>query len=152
FGSFLPLGFGGPVVVAVSAFELGVVLAAALLGLAALGRLLFRLALRLRAGRGPLGRPGVPEARPRVPQNGSAVPAGESALPVGRRVFVEQAIAGTALAASAGSMGYGALFGRHDYELSTVPMPIPGLSKAADGFTLVQISDIHLGQMVGEPE
>jgi predicted MPP superfamily phosphohydrolase len=69
-----------------------------------------------------------------------------------RRQLIEQAVVGSALVVGGTSTAYGALFGRHDYDLSTVSVPIPGLSKAADGFTLVQLSDIHLGQMVGEEE
>ncbi len=47
---------------------------------------------------------------------------------------------------------YGALLGRHDYTIEEVAIPIPGLPRSLDGFTIVQLSDIHLGLFVGEPE
>jgi uncharacterized protein len=94
---------------------------------------------------GPLRVRGQREDQPRP----RAVP---PAPALTRRLFVEQAAVGSALLVGGGSAAYGGLFGRHDYELSTVPVPIPGLSKAADGFTIVQLSDIHLGQMIGEAQ
>ncbi|HET7543340.1 MAG TPA: metallophosphoesterase, partial [Polyangiaceae bacterium] len=44
------------------------------------------------------------------------------------------------------------LAGRHDYQLEDVPLRLPGLSRALDGFTIVQLSDIHIGQFVGDAE
>jgi predicted MPP superfamily phosphohydrolase len=51
-----------------------------------------------------------------------------------------------------GSAIYGAVFGRHDYIIEEVAIRIPGLPKSLDGFTIAQISDIHIGLYVGEPE
>jgi predicted MPP superfamily phosphohydrolase len=51
-----------------------------------------------------------------------------------------------------GSAIYGAVFGRHDYIIEEVAIPIPGLPKALDGFTIAQLSDIHIGLYVGDPE
>jgi uncharacterized protein len=91
--------------------------------------------------------------RPRADRPAPEPTAPDGAAPaLTRRLFVEQAAVGSALLVGGGSAAYGGLFGRHDYELSTVPVPIPGLSKAADGFTIVQLSDIHLGQMIGEAQ
>ena len=68
------------------------------------------------------------------------------ALPaLARREFLSRAATGTALALGAGSAFYGAFFGRHDYRTETVPVRIPGLPRTLDGFTIVQISDIHFG-------
>ena len=74
------------------------------------------------------------------------------AAPVSRRVFLSQATTGSALAIGVSSATYGALFGRHDYILEEVSFAIPGLSRRLDGYTLVQLSDIHLGLFVGEAE
>ncbi len=131
-GRMLPVGFAQSAAVAISAAEMGVVIAAVLLGVAALVRRVTSVASRLRQ---PVEEPAAP-----------------TPVAVTRRAFVEQAVTGSALFVGGASAGYGALFGRHDYELSTVPVPIAGLSKAADGFTIVQYSDIHLGMMVGEAE
>jgi uncharacterized protein len=98
-------------------------------------------------------REGNPQAEPQAlaaPEGPPAQPARPP--PLTRRAFVEQATVGSALLIGGGSAAYGGLFGRHDYDLATVAVPIPGLAKAADGFTIVQLSDIHVGQMVGEAE
>ena len=160
-GAHVPIGYGESVAVASSAAELGVFFAASFFGA---GMLVSTGARRIRAWRARSSPAATGETNPVAdapPDEAAAV----AALPVGerpalfppndgipRRAFVEQAAASSVLLASGGSAAYGALFGRHDYELSTVPVPIPGLSKAADGFTIVQLSDIHLGQMVGESE
>ncbi|UQA59292.1 metallophosphoesterase [Polyangium aurulentum] len=69
-----------------------------------------------------------------------------------RRVFLGQVAAGSAMVVGSTSSLYGAVFGRHDYVIEEVPLVLPGLSKKLDGYTLVQLSDIHLGTFVGEPE
>jgi predicted MPP superfamily phosphohydrolase len=51
-----------------------------------------------------------------------------------------------------GSAFYGAIFGRQDYVIEELPVRIPGLSKRLDGYTLVQISDIHFGLFAGDRE
>jgi predicted MPP superfamily phosphohydrolase len=48
--------------------------------------------------------------------------------------------------------GYGAIFGRHEYVIEEVPVPLPGLARVLDGFTIVQLSDIHVGLFVGPKE
>jgi len=47
---------------------------------------------------------------------------------------------------------YGALIGRSDYHIEELVAPIPGLGRALDGYTLAQLSDIHIGLYVGEVE
>jgi predicted MPP superfamily phosphohydrolase len=84
---------------------------------------------------------------PPAPKAGAA-PAPE--LP--RRAFLAQVAAGSALAAGGSSSFYGTIFGRHDYALEEVAVKIPGLSRALDGLTIAQLSDVHLGLFVGEPE
>jgi predicted MPP superfamily phosphohydrolase len=71
---------------------------------------------------------------------------------VSRREMVVRTATGVALAAGVGSTAYGALFGRHDWQLETVSLPVPGLPAALDGFTLVQLSDVHIGTYVGDKE
>jgi predicted MPP superfamily phosphohydrolase len=70
----------------------------------------------------------------------------------GRRSFVEQVAVGGALTVGFGASTYGGLFGRHDYALETVPIKLAKLPRALDGFTIVQLSDIHFGTYVGERE
>ena len=69
-----------------------------------------------------------------------------------RREFIANTASLSILAASSATSAYGILFGRHDYEIETVPIRIPGLSSRLDGYTIVQLSDIHFGAFVGEPE
>lgn len=81
----------------------------------------------------------------------------ENAAPVAndqpsRREFIANTASLSILAASASTSAYGILFGRHDYEIETVPIRIPGLSSRLDGYTIVQLSDIHFGTFVGDPE
>lgn len=75
---------------------------------------------------------------------------GLAALP--RRAFLARAATGSTLLIASGSSLYGALVGRHDYEVPEVAVPIPGLPRALDGYAIAQISDVHLGLYVGEPE
>lgn len=75
-----------------------------------------------------------------------------AAPPILRRSFISQATAGAALAVGGGSSFYGTFRGRHDYALEEVPIRIAGLGRALDGFTIVQLSDVHLGLFVGDRE
>lgn len=71
---------------------------------------------------------------------------------VPRRAFLTQATVGSAFLIGSSSSLYGSLAGRHDYQLEDVPVRLPGLSRALDGFTIVQLSDIHVGHFVGDAE
>jgi predicted MPP superfamily phosphohydrolase len=71
---------------------------------------------------------------------------------VARRTFLGQAAAGSALLVASGSSLYGALSGRHDYAIEDFPLRLPGLSRRLDGFTIAQLSDVHIGHFVGEAE
>lgn len=69
-----------------------------------------------------------------------------------RREFLKQAVAGSAFALGGGSALYGSLMGRSDYSIEEVVVQLPGLSRAFDGFTIAQLSDVHVGVYVGEAE
>lgn len=71
---------------------------------------------------------------------------------VGRREMLRQGATGAALSVGFGSAVYGTFIGRHDYEVREVVVRIPGLSSRLDGYRIAQISDIHFGIFVGEPE
>jgi predicted MPP superfamily phosphohydrolase len=49
-------------------------------------------------------------------------------------------------------LGWGAVRGRHAFELCEFPVRIAGLPRALDGYVIAQISDIHTGTYVGERE
>lgn len=79
---------------------------------------------------------------------------GELAGPrtLGRREIIRQTATGAALSVGFGSALYGSVFGRRDYQIAEVPVPIPGLSPRLDGYRIAQLSDIHFGVYIGEPE
>jgi predicted MPP superfamily phosphohydrolase len=80
----------------------------------------------------------------------AAVLAPVLALP--RRAFLAQATAGSAFLIGSSSSLYGALKGRYDYSVEEVVIKIPGLPRALDGFSIAQLSDVHIGVFVGDPE
>ncbi len=69
-----------------------------------------------------------------------------------RRAFITRAASGSAMLIGGSSSLYGSLFGRHDYQIEEVPVPIPNLPRSLDGYTIVQLSDIHFGTFVGDAE
>jgi predicted MPP superfamily phosphohydrolase len=63
-----------------------------------------------------------------------------------------QAVAGSAFLIGSSSSLYGALKGRYDYRLEELSFKVPGLGRGFDGFSIAQLSDVHIGVFVGEPE
>jgi uncharacterized protein len=94
--------------------------------------------------------PAIPPPEVRVEQEKPRPEAAPVLHP--RRVFLGQAITGSAMFVGSGSSLYGAIFGRSDFSVEEISVRIPGLSKRLDSYTLVQISDIHFGLFVGEKE
>jgi predicted MPP superfamily phosphohydrolase len=94
----------------------------------------------------------VARAEVATPAPQVAVAATASERLFGRRGFISASAAGGALCFGGGTSLYAAVFGRHDYTIEEVPILLPTLPRALDGFTIVQLSDIHFGTFVGEPE
>src|SRR5207245_2757491 len=67
-----------------------------------------------------------------------------------RRAFLARAAATASLGVSAMVSGYGLYKAFEPAELSDVPVKLPRLPRALDGFTIVQITDIHVGDVIGE--
>jgi predicted MPP superfamily phosphohydrolase len=65
-----------------------------------------------------------------------------------RRLFLARVTAGGALLATSGIVGYGTWRAFHPPTVNRVAIRLPGLPKALDGFTLVQLSDIHVGPVI----
>ncbi len=160
---WIPVRILAPIEIAAFIIMLTVVFAAVLFGLIDLALLLLALPERARRRRtlailapsstelvasSPelLAAPSPREPEPPLPLPPSPPPE----LP--RRTFLAQATSGSALLIGASSSVYGSLIGRHDYAIVDVPTRIPGLSRRLDGYTIVQLSDVHLGTFVGEPE
>lgn len=148
-GRVLPDGLSHALVAVGSSFQLAVILAVVpLLGLSALRGLaaVARRLLRRGAPASPIVL--VPETVPVV----SCFREEASPLVATRREFLGQAAVSTAVAASVGTVSYGVFVGRHDYAIEELVVRIPGLSSKLDGYTIVQLSDVHIGMYVGEGE
>jgi uncharacterized protein len=65
-----------------------------------------------------------------------------------RRQFLARATTGGALLATTGFVGYGTWRAFHPPVVNRIAVRLPGLPKALDGFTLVQVSDIHVGPVI----
>jgi hypothetical protein len=142
-----------------SSLELAVIITGVLLLLADGVRLLARVAQRLArrpAVEAPasLSSPIEAEGVAGLPADAQRVEAAPTPRveEVPRRAFLTQAAAGAALAVGSGGSAYGAFVGRTDYTIEDVPIKLPGLARAYDGFTIVQLSDLHIGEFVGEAE
>jgi len=119
--------------------------------LAALPHGLYGLLRRVRARRDTV-RPS-PEGSPpssEVAASAAAVPAADLPADPARRRALENTLAFGGAAVSASVFGYAALVARTDWEVVEVPIKLARLPKALEGFTIVQISDIHVGNLMGE--
>ncbi|WP_224365003.1 metallophosphoesterase [Hyalangium versicolor] len=65
-----------------------------------------------------------------------------------RRQFLARATAGGALLVTGGMVGYGTWRAFHPPVINRISVRLPGLPKALDGVTLVQVSDIHVGPLI----
>ena len=65
-----------------------------------------------------------------------------------RRRFLARATAGGAVLASGGVTGFGMWSAFHPPVVSEVAVRLPGLPKALDGFSIVHLSDIHVGPVI----
>jgi len=73
-------------------------------------------------------------------------------IPMSRRQLLESVGGAAVLGGTASMLGWGMLRGRHSFDLEEVVVRIPGLPKVLDGYTIAQVSDLHVGVFVGEKE
>lgn len=71
-----------------------------------------------------------------------------TSVPLDRRQFLITAAAGGAVAISGSVSIFGAWTAYHRPNVTEVPIKIPKLPKALDGFTILQLSDLHIGPAV----
>ena len=135
------------IIASASTLELAVVISGILLLAADGGQLLLSLPRRLRARLGPDAPKSVV-----VPGAGVAPLLAPPIAELPRRAFLAQATAGSAFLIGSGSALYGALKGRYDYSVEEVVVKIPGLPRALEGFSIAQLSDVHIGVFVGDAE
>ncbi|MEV0412016.1 metallophosphoesterase [Streptomyces sp. NPDC050448] len=68
---------------------------------------------------------------------------------VSRRRFVARAVGGAAAAAAVGTVGYGTYGVLRGPRVKRVQVPLAKLPRAAHGFRIAVVSDIHLGPILG---
>ncbi|MDG4863469.1 metallophosphoesterase, partial [Streptomyces sp. T-3] len=66
-----------------------------------------------------------------------------------RRLFVSRIVGGAAVAAAAGTVGYGAYGVLRGPKVKQVTVELAKLPRAAHGFRIAVVSDIHLGAVLG---
>ncbi|MET8828357.1 metallophosphoesterase [Streptomyces sp. NPDC004610] len=66
-----------------------------------------------------------------------------------RRLFVSRVVAGAAAAAAVGTVGYGTASVLNGPSIRRVTVPLARLPRAAHGFRIAVVSDIHLGPVLG---
>jgi uncharacterized protein len=155
-GRFWPGPFTTGVIAVGSTIQLAVIISVAFLLLVDAALFLLSVPSRFRKLRAPLPVVAVQPvtAQPVVVESPVAVleAAAPAPVEVPRRAFLVQAAASSAFLIGGSSALYGALKGRHDYVIEEVPIKIPGLARSLDGFSIVQLSDVHIGAFVGESE
>jgi hypothetical protein len=66
-----------------------------------------------------------------------------------RRQFLTRVTGGAALAVGGGSVAAGMFEARGDHEVVDVEVTLAKLPRALDGFTIVQLTDLHVGMTIG---
>ncbi|MFG2678534.1 metallophosphoesterase [Streptomyces sp. NPDC048392] len=92
------------------------------------------------------GTPGVPAPATAAASGGA--PPSPLTLP-SRRLFVSRVVAGAATAAAVGTVGYGTYGVLRGPRVKRVTVPLARLPRAAHGFRIAVVSDIHLGPVLG---
>ncbi|CAL9520781.1 hypothetical protein SUDANB120_03841 [Streptomyces sp. enrichment culture] len=92
--------------------------------------------------------PAPPAADPAA-EAGADPAADPAAAGLSRRVFVARALAGAAAAAAAGTVGYGTYGVLRGPGVKRVRVPLAKLPRAAHGFRIAVVSDVHIGPVLG---
>ncbi|MEU0175785.1 metallophosphoesterase [Streptomyces massasporeus] len=87
---------------------------------------------------------GSPESLATANPTGTATPAGPT-----RRLFVSRVVAGAAAAAAVGTVGYGTYGVLRGPKVKRVTVPLAKLPRAAHGYRIAVVSDVHLGPVLG---
>lgn len=69
-----------------------------------------------------------------------------------RREAIRHVAIGTSVGVGTLSSAYAIGVGRHDYVIEEQPIPLLRLPRSLDGYTIAQISDIHIGSLVNDYE
>ncbi|MCW8377876.1 metallophosphoesterase [Streptomyces justiciae] len=103
--------------------------------------------------RAPVAAVVVPQPEP-VPAGAAPEEPAEPASPrllaaPSRRLFVSRVVGGAAAAAAVGTVGYGTYGVLRGPRVKRVTVPLAKLPRAAHGFRIAVVSDIHLGPVLG---
>ncbi|MET9576884.1 metallophosphoesterase [Streptomyces massasporeus] len=92
----------------------------------------------------------APDATPEGSPESAATanPTGAPAGPT-RRLFVSRVVAGAAAAAAVGTVGYGTYGVLRGPKVKRVTVPLAKLPRAAHGYRIAVVSDVHLGPVLG---
>ncbi|RKH54823.1 metallophosphoesterase [Corallococcus llansteffanensis] len=118
-----------------------------LLSLAALGGVRWLVA-RTRGHRGIAAPEPALAAPPTLAELSVTAAPVSPAVDEDRRRFLARATAGGAVLAAGGLTGFGMWSAFHPPVVNEVAVRLPGLPKALDGFSIVHLSDIHVGPII----
>ena len=71
---------------------------------------------------------------------------------VTRREAVERIAGAVAFGGTGAALGWGVVRGRHAFDLEEVVVKVPNWPKALEGYTIAQVSDVHVGPFIGDRE
>ncbi|GGW35708.1 metallophosphoesterase [Streptomyces caelestis] len=91
--------------------------------------------------------PDAPHPQTGPTPEGSPQPLGTPAP--SRRLFVSRVVAGAAAAAAVGTVGYGTYGVLRGPKVKRVTVPLAKLPRAAHGYRIAVVSDVHLGPVLG---
>ncbi|MFC8424772.1 metallophosphoesterase [Streptomyces sp. NPDC057236] len=102
------------------------------------------------AGRGPgAGTGGETDGDGPAGADGAAPGPRETPAAPSRRLFVSRVVGGAAAAAAVGTVGYGTYGVLRGPRVKRVTVPLAKLPRAAHGYRIAVVSDIHLGPVLG---
>ncbi|MEU6623130.1 metallophosphoesterase [Streptomyces litmocidini] len=91
----------------------------------------------------------VTEAVPAAPAPAESVPAAATEAELSRRLFVSRVVGGSAAAVALGTVGYGTYGVLRGPRVKRVTVPLAKIPRAAHGYRIAVVSDIHLGPILG---
>ncbi|WP_406082008.1 metallophosphoesterase [Streptomyces zaomyceticus] len=86
---------------------------------------------------------------PKEPRGAVGPVAPGAAAEVSRRLFVSRVVGGTAVAVAAGTVGYGTYGVLRGPRVKRVVVPLAKVPRAAHGYRIAVVSDIHIGPILG---
>jgi predicted MPP superfamily phosphohydrolase len=123
-------------------------LAAVMLELGAVTIALLPIGIVALVGRGIARVAGAPKAEANAPES-APESSGET---VTRRQAIERVAGLTIFGGTTAALGWGMVRGRHAFAEEEVVVRVKGWPRALEGYTIAQVSDVHVGAFVGERE